>query len=196
MKFWKFFVPGWNVHESSKWKEDTSITHWINHRSHARIVVSWICRKITTLFSVNFRLSQIEKIYNLERSMSYLLEMVGVIVLALTFTTTVEGSEGLLGLRLLAIDADRGRVVVKSNASAVSTLSVGSEVDGGRFVVKVIRADHIVLVEAAPRKDAPEIWVYLADADGRSAVRQLERSPREVPRVLQVETIEVKPVGK
>jgi hypothetical protein len=123
-------------------------------------------------------------------------EAASVASLVVLVPALVWSADAALDLRVLAIDADRGRAVVKSNASAVSTLSVGSEVDGGRFVVKVIRADHIVLVEAAPQKDAPEIWVYVADAEGRSEVRQLERSPRAVPRVLQVETIEVKPVGK
>ena len=104
--------------------------------------------------------------------------------------------EGALEIRVIAVDAEQRRAVVKSKASAVLTLSVGNEVGGGRFVGKVIRADHIVLVETAPRKDVPEIWVYAADAEGQSVVRQLERTSREALRVLKVETIEVKPAAK
>lgn len=83
---------------------------------------------------------------------------------------------------VLAIASADGEAVIRVDDGAAAVQRVGDELADGRFELRKVLTDRVVL-EERPRDGHPvrEVWVYVADEDGRSRVRRIERTIVQPP---------------
>ncbi len=83
---------------------------------------------------------------------------------------------------MLAISPAEARVVLREGSSGPRLKNTGDELLGGRYVIRQLRTEYVVLEErAGDGRPALEVWVYKAGPDGKSRIRRLETSPGEIP---------------
>jgi hypothetical protein len=81
-------------------------------------------------------------------------------------------------LSVLAISALDGRAVVKELGSAPELKSGGDTLLEGRYRIRSIRRDFVVIESAdASSRGGVEYRVHVAGADGRSEMRRVSRTP-------------------
>jgi len=96
------------------------------------------------------------------------------------------GGASAAELAVVAISSGDRQAVVREAGEESRVRTVGDELSGGRYVIRKILADRVVLEErGAEGRPAAEVWVYLADASGRSRIERVEAvaEPPERPEV-------------
>ncbi|MDJ0852192.1 MAG: hypothetical protein QNK04_27800 [Myxococcota bacterium] len=77
---------------------------------------------------------------------------------------------------IVATAPSEGEAVIDDGVLAVRKL--GDEVADGRYVVKKILADRVVLeLRGADGAPTSELWVYVADDTGTSRIERVETTP-------------------
>jgi hypothetical protein len=77
-------------------------------------------------------------------------------------------------VRVLAVSGADGRAVLAAGDEPAAVHGTGDELGGGRYVVRRIAVDHVVMEEREEGRLPVEIWVYLANGKGVSRVVRLE----------------------
>jgi len=78
-------------------------------------------------------------------------------------------------LALLASSPADASAVVREAAGKAGVKSVGDELAGGRYVIRQILPDRLVL-EERPTEGMPalEVWLFVADETGKSRMQRIE----------------------